>query len=108
MLDPKSSPNPAKRKLFPARGGDSKFWKANPQVMEQAQVLTKAQKGREVIILMTKARNQEFGARFERTGTVFKEEAIVIQGFAIDRLSTLDISVPANVVANASVIRFGK
>lgn len=98
-------------KLHTARekGSDMSHWEAHPEIIEQAHVLTRGA-GRDVYIVMTKARNQRFGNDLERTGDIFKDEAIVIQGIAIDRLSALDLVdkglLPKSVVEKAQVIRF--
>ena len=73
-----------------------------------AHVLSKRERGREVYIVMTKARNQTFSAYAERTGGVFLEEAIVIQGVAVDRVSAVNMGVPQAVIDRAPVIKFAK
>jgi hypothetical protein len=108
LLDPASDPNPSKRKLYPARGGDMPSLRQNPQIIELAHVLSKREKGREVFIIMTKARNQQFGRTLERTGGVFKDDAIIIQGLAIERQSAIDLGIPRSVVDRAPVIEFVK
>lgn len=78
------------KELFPAIGGNMAHWKAHPEMIELVHVLSKREGGREVFILMTKARNQTFSANMERSGGVFLDEAIVIQGIAVDRMSALE------------------
>jgi hypothetical protein len=95
-------------KLVPTKVGDMNYWKAHPELMEMAHVLSKREGGREAYIVMTKARNQTFSANLERTGGVFKEDAIVIQGVAVDRLSAIDMGVPQSVIDRAPVIKFSK
>jgi len=98
-----------KGKLFPANVGNMSYWEAHPEAMELAHVLSKREGGRDVYILMTKARNQRFSALQERTGGVFKDETIVIQGIAIDRMSALDLvkkGLPQSVIDRAPVIKF--
>jgi hypothetical protein len=96
--------------LFPANVGNMARWKAHPEIIEMAHVLSKREGGREVTILMTKARNQTFSANLERTGGVFLDEAIVIQRMAVDRMSALEWVkkgwLPQSVVDNARVIKF--
>ncbi|HWZ97050.1 MAG TPA: hypothetical protein VN025_04750 [Candidatus Dormibacteraeota bacterium] len=95
-------------RLFPANVGDENFWKAHPEVFEMAHVLSKRERGREVYIVMTKARNRTFGGDFERIGGVFKEDAIVLQGIAIDKQSAVALGVPQSVIDRAPVIKFSK
>jgi hypothetical protein len=96
--------------LFPANVGNMAHWKANPQIIEMAHVLSRREGGREVTILMTKARNQTFSANLERTGGIFLDEAIVIQRIAVDRMSALEWVkkgwLPQSVVDKARVIKF--
>jgi hypothetical protein len=108
LLDPNSNPNPSKRSLYPATGGDAAYWKRHPEMMELAHVLSKREGGREVIILMTKSRNRTLSAMHEQTGAVFLEEAVVIQGMAVDRLSALELGIPSSVIDRAPVIKFPK
>jgi hypothetical protein len=107
LLDPNSGP-PGQRKLFPANVGDMDHWKQHPEITEMAHVLSKREGGRDVCIVMTKARNQTFSANLERTGGVFKDDAIVIQGVAVDRLSAIELGVPQAVIDRATVITFAK
>ena len=98
--------------LFPAKGGKMPFLEQNPQIIELAHVLSRREGGRDVYIVMSKARNQEFGRRLERTGGVFKDDVIVIQGIAIDRITALELvkakRLPAEVVDKAPVINLVK
>jgi hypothetical protein len=94
--------------LYPANVGDMNYWKVHPELIEMAHVLSKREGGREVYMVMTKARNQTFSANLERTGGVFKEDAIVIQGIAIDRLSAIQLGVPQSVIDRAPTITFTK
>jgi hypothetical protein len=96
------------KKLLPTKVGDMNYWKAHPNLIELAHVFSKKEGGRDVYIIMTKARNQTFGANLERTGGVFKEDAIVIQGLAIDRLSAIEMGVPQEVIDRAPVIKFAR
>ncbi len=95
-------------KLFPTKVGDMNYWKAHPELLEMAHVLSKREGGREVYIVMTKARNQTFSANLERTGGVFKEDAIVLQGIAIDKLSAIELGVPQSAIDRAPVLTFAK
>lgn len=110
LLDPNSNPIPSKRTLYRAKGKglDTAYWKEHPEAIELAHVLSKHEGGREVIIVMTKARNQTFGALHEHTGGIFLEEAVVIQGIAVDRQSAVDMGIPASLINNAPVIKFPK
>lgn len=94
--------------LYPANLGDMNYWKAHPALIEMAHVLPKREGGREVYMVMTRARNQTSSANLERTGGVFKEDAIVIQGIAIDRLSAIQLGVPLSVIDRAPTITFTK
>lgn len=94
--------------LFPTKVGDMNYWKAHPELIEMAHVLSKREGGLNVYIIMTKARNRIFQANLEHTGGVFKEDAIVIQGVAIDRLSAIELGVPQAVIDRAPVIQFAK
>lgn len=98
--------------LVPAKGGKMPFLEQNPQIIELAHVLSRREGGRDVYIVMSKARNQEFGRRLERTGGVFKDDVIVIQGIAIDRITALELvktgRLRAEVVNKAPVIRLVK
>jgi phosphohistidine swiveling domain-containing protein len=84
------------------------YWKAHPEMIEEAHVLSAREGGREVCIVMTKARNQTFSANLERTGGVFKEDAIVIDNVAIDRMSAIDLGIPQAVIDKARVITFAR
>ena len=99
-------------KLYPAAGGDKHYWKAHPESIELAHVWSKRERGsagyRDVYIVMTKSRNQAFSANLERTGGVFKDDAIVIQGMAIDKISAIELGVPQSVIDRAPVITFAK
>ena len=95
-------------KLVPTKVGDMNYWKAHPEMIEMAHVLSKREGGREVYIVMTKARNQAFSANLERTGGVFKEDAIVLQGVAIDKPSAVALGVPQSVITRAPVITFSR
>jgi hypothetical protein len=99
--------------LYPAgsRGGNQALWDANPNIIELAHVHSRREGGGEVYVIMSKGRNQRFGAKTERTGGNLLEEAIVIQGVAIDRMTALALvarGLSAQVVANAPVIRLVK
>ncbi len=95
-------------KLVPAGVGDMQYWKNHPEMIEEAHVLSAREGGREVCIVMTKARNQMFSANLERTGGVFKEDAIVIDNVAIDRMSAIDLGIPQAVIDQARVITFAR
>jgi hypothetical protein len=107
LLDPSSGP-PGKRTLFPAKVGDMNHWEQHPEIIEMAHVLSKREGGREVCIVMTKARNQTFSANHERTGAVLKDDAIVIQHITIDRRTAFKLGVPQAVINGAKVITFTK
>ena len=99
--------------LYPAgsRGGNQALWDANPNIIELAHVHSRREGGGEVYIVMSKGRNQRFGATTEHTGGNRLEEAIVIQGVAIDRMTALALvsrGLSADVVAKAPVIRLVK
>ena len=95
-------------KLVPTKVGDMEHWMQHPEMIEMAHVLSKREGGREVFIVMTKARNQTFSANLERTGGVFKEDAIVLQGIAIDKPSAVALGVPQSVIDRAPVITFAR
>jgi hypothetical protein len=84
------------------------YWRAHPEEIELAHVYSGREGGRDVYIVMTKARNQTFSANLERTGGVLKDDAIVIQGIAIDKLSAIELGVPKSVIDRAPVINFTK
>ncbi len=94
--------------LHPTKIGDMNYWQAHPELVEMAHVLSKREGGREVYIVMSKARNQTFSGNLERTGGVFLEEAIVIQGIAVDRPTAVALGVPEGVIGRAPVIKFSK
>ena len=73
-----------------------------------AHVLSEREGGRDVYIVMTKARNQTFSANLERTGGVFKEDAIVLQGIAYDKPSAVALGVPQPIIDHAPVIKFSR
>jgi hypothetical protein len=109
VLDPKSATNPEDWTFYKSdKAGDLDYWKENPQLVEIAHVMSKKEGGREVCVLMTKARNRELASIHENTGGLILDRAIVIQNVAVDRESALAWGIDRAEVDSAPVIYFEK
>lgn len=84
-------PDTGKFRAPPYADGDMAQWQLHPYDWQAGHGRSHNAGGADVLILQTRYRNQEQNARFEHTGSITKDEAFVVGGIAVDKMSAWDL-----------------